>query len=166
MNTVLIIIVIGLVIIVTWQIIKSGKNTNQNQVYNTAQNTFISVVQAEKIVKDFGILLASRSENEPLFRPISALKNSVGEIKEAYKIYIKEIQDKDLLTVEMKFALIGTYCGLQFFVDDNMAKLLNKYHNIPKQINDPLEEKIYNEYFKKTMANFVSLDLEINELLK
>jgi hypothetical protein len=104
----------------------------------------MTVVEAEKIVKEYGKILANNSELN-VARPISMLPCSKEEIIHAIKLYIKVVPQ------ESKSTLRGVYTTINFFVDD---ELVSKINNIDWATASEEDRKIHSDFASKIAEGF------------
>ena len=109
---------------------------------------------AEQIVNAYGEALSA----EPgMAKPISSLKNSKDEIREAIKAYILSLKKAGMLNKEILKALSFGYASIDLFIDDKESQLfsyveklkdntdlpedlLNNYHTFLKQASTTMKE--------------------------
>jgi hypothetical protein len=122
--------------------------------------------KAEVIVNDYGGALAQGVDG--IARPISLLKNTKDEIKQAFKDYLVALKNHKKLTNEKYSILSATYGYIDHFVDDNAAAIINK---VFKQIEnnesiDQESQKVYQEFMAKSFLKMSDKMQELEDIIK
>lgn len=125
----------------------------------------MNLVQAEKVVNDYGAALASGNEGE-FARKISSLPANKDTIIKAYKLFIAHYIEYDILTEEIGNQLVLALCGINIFVTDSEAQTINSSASLRK-VGVPADDpRIRNsvQFMMKNGYDGVLFD-EINEFI-
>jgi hypothetical protein len=87
----------------------------------------MSPQQAESIVNSYGAALA-RGTNDGIARKLSWLPYSVCKIRLAFYVYLDELITRRALTQTLGEQLKNTYQGLNHFIADDDADVINDLH--------------------------------------
>lgn len=106
---------------------KDDVDENKKEVVHSTTDNIgrNKIVQAEKIVREFSELLdPSRDIGKPA-HPISLLRNSKEEIKQAYKDLTLALKESKLLTEDVFENLKAGYSLIELFIPDDEAQTVN-----------------------------------------
>ncbi len=125
-----------------------------------------TISKAEIIINNFGTSLTQKVNG--IARPISYLRNSIQEIKEAYRVYITALVDTDQLTDEIYGNLSAAYSFIDQFIEDEKAEIINRVNKqkLEKIVSIPQEEEIYKDYFDKVILKMAYKSLELDKLIE
>lgn len=120
-----------------------------------------NIISAEKIVNDYGKSLSQWPDGDMAI-PISLLRNSKAEIKNAFRDYILALKFHNKLSDEMFSELKIAYGYIDLFVEDRNVKIINKVH---KQLEKNEEvNKLEKEVYQEFISIYGSIAERMNEL--
>jgi hypothetical protein len=124
------------------------------------------ISKAEIIINNYGTSLTHKADG--IARPISYLKNSIQEIKDAYRIYISALVDTNQLTDQIYGNLSSAYSFIDQFIEDEKAQIINRVNKqkLEKTASLPQEEKLYKDFFEKVILRMAEKNLELDKLIE
>ncbi len=112
----------------------------------------------EMIINNYGASL-SASSHGLIARNESSLQNTKEEIELAFAIYMKSM--KEHLAENEIVALKGSFCALDQFIPDHLAKIINKVHRNLSESSDS-DKSLYNGFIKHVYLNPIKRIEEFN----
>lgn len=141
-----------------------------NQSVAESGNTITGIVtkglHAESIVNDYMESLAMGSRG--IARPISYLKNTKEEIRQAFKDYMTALILQHKLDGKLATQLRATYSSIDHFIDDKLAHDINRIEGLRKS-KQPIsadEETLHRWFVVDVLMNSTSKANEFDNLLK
>lgn len=106
-------------------------------------NSFMQVVEANRIIKDYGKCLARGTIGETILRKSSWLPYSKGKIKYAYFVLIESIiGESGVLAADERKRFTEDYSILNTFIDDDLAdKYASNYRQWQEKKPDTVKSK-------------------------